>query len=78
MIAKPKTKSEKLYLDIIILEAFTCFVNIFHAYIISLQLVTMKFLTQNSNALKGNNFFPHGNINKPYHETKLDPKSCNK
>jgi hypothetical protein len=28
--------------------------------------------------LKGNNFFPHGNINKPYHETKLDPKSCNK
>jgi hypothetical protein len=65
-------------IDVIILEAFTCFVNIVHAYIISLQLVTMKFLTQDSNALKGNNFFPHGNINKPWHKIKLDPKNCNK
>lgn len=41
---------------LIILE--TCFVNNVHTYIVMLQLVTMKSLAQNLNALKIANFFP--------------------
>jgi hypothetical protein len=39
------------------LEAFTCFFNNVHTYIVTLQLITLKSFTKDSNVLKLANFF---------------------
>jgi hypothetical protein len=56
------------------LEAFTCFLNNVHAYIVTLQLITLKSFTKDSNVLKVAKFFPQGNKNKLKNKTKLGSK----